>query len=259
MSVAIITGASSGIGAEFARQIYAAGGVEELWLIARRGERMRALADEIGCPAKIIEADLCTDHGLESVRTALAESSPRVGYLVNAAGFGDLGTYDELDETAVRRMIDLNIKALVIITNMVIPYMERGGRIIELGSASAFMPLPAFNVYASSKAFVLNYTKALNYEIKKHGIRATCFCPIWVETEFIGKAARGDRTEPKKFTPLLNCKRAVRGCMRASRRGRAVYVTNWYAKLEHLLAKLLPTAFLSRIWVGMLNRDISKE
>ena len=259
MSIAIITGASSGIGAEFARQIYATGAVDELWLVARRGERMRALAEEIGCPAKIIEADLCTGDGIEAVRTALEECESTVGYLVNAAGFGDLGTYDELEEIEVRRMIELNITALVLITNMVIPYMERGGRIIELGSASAFMPLPAFNVYASSKAFVLNYTKALNYEIRKHGIRATCFCPIWVATEFIGKAARADRTEPKKFKPLLDCKRAVRGCMRASKRGKAVYVTNWYARLEHLLSKLLPTAVLSRIWVGMLNRDISKE
>lgn len=259
MSVAIITGASSGIGAEFARQIYSSGDVDELWLIARRKERMEALGEELGAKYKVIEADLCTEAGIEAVRTALLESVPSVRYLVSAAGFGDLGTYDELEEAQVRRMIDLNITALVLITNMVIPYMERGGRIIELGSASAFTPLPAFNVYASTKSFVLHYTRALNYEIKKNGIRATCFCPIWVDTEFIGKAARHDRTEPKRYWPLLNCERAVRGCLKAARRGRALYVTNWYARLQHLLSKIAPSALGSRIWVGMLNKDITKE
>ena len=259
MSIAIITGASSGIGAEFARQIYAGGGVDELWLVARRRERMEALGEEIGARVKIIEADLCTAEGIDAVRAALLSEKPKVKYLVSAAGFGDFGTYSEIDEVSVSRMIDLNAKALVLITNMVIPYMERGGRIIELGSASAFSVLPAFNVYASTKAFVLSYTRALNYEIKKDGLRATCFCPIWVNTEFIGKASRGDRTEPKKYWPLLDCKRAVAGCLKAAKRGRALYVTNWYARLMHLLSKIAPSALTSRVWVGMLNRDITKE
>ncbi len=259
MSIAIITGASSGIGAEFARQIYACGEVDELWLIARRRERMEALGAEIGARVKIIEADLCTTEGIGAVRAALDEGSPSVKYLVSAAGFGDFGTYAEIDEADVARMIDLNAKALVLITNMVIPHMERGGRIIELGSASAFAALPAFNVYASTKSFVLHYTRALNYEIKKDGICATCFCPIWVDTEFIGKAARGERTEPKKYWPLLDCKRAVAGCLRAARRGRVLYTTNWYARLMHLLSKIAPAALASRVWVGMLNKDITKE
>ena len=167
MSIAIITGASSGIGAEFARQIYALGGVDELWLVARRRERMEALGEQIGARVKIIEADLCTTEGIDAVREALLLRKPSVTYLVSAAGFGDFGTYDEIDEVDVARMIDLNVKALVLITNMVIPYMERGGRIIELGSASAFSVLPAFNVYASTKAFVLHYTQEVYHLVTK--------------------------------------------------------------------------------------------
>lgn len=256
MGIAIITGASSGIGAQFARELRRTEGIDEFWLVARREERMRALGEELGTRVKIIEADLTTEEGVSALRLALEDEKPTVGYLVNAAGFGSFGTYGEVEEREVASMIDLNVKALVLITHMVIPYMERGGRIIELGSASAFTPLPAFNVYASTKAFVVHYTKALNFELREKGIRATCFCPGWVKTEFIDKATTGERTEPKGFSPLLDCERVVRGCVKAARRGRAMYVVGLYTKLQHLLYKLLPSSLLSRIWCGMLNRRL---
>ena len=257
MAIAIITGASSGIGEEFARQLKMTEGIEEFWFVARRRERMEELAGRLGVKARIITADLTSAEGVNSVRDALVEEKPEVKYLVNAAGFGNFGTFEELPESDVVRMIDLNVKALVLITHMTVPYMVRGGRIIELGSGSCFTPLPAFNVYASSKSFVLHYTKALNYEIKKYGIRATCFCPGWVETEFLGKAtARDGITAPKAMKPLLTCEKVVKKCIRSARRGRVMCVTNWYTKLQHLLFKLLPDCLLTKTWVGMLNREI---
>lgn len=129
--------------------------------------------------------------------------------------------------------------------------MPRGGRIIQLGSASCFTPLPNFNVYASSKAFVLHYTKALNYELKKYGIRATCFCPGWVDTDFLPLSKTVEGARAPKMKPLLRADRVVRGCLRAVRRGRAMYVTNWYTKLQHLLFKILPDGILTRAWLGM--------
>lgn len=256
MGIAIITGASSGIGAQFARELKKSLGINEFWFIARREEKMRELAEELDVKAKIIEADLASDKGIDTVRAALEEEKPIVSYLVNAAGFGNFGTFAELPEREAASMIDLNCKALVLITHMVIPYMERGGRIIEMGSGSCFTPLPAFNVYAASKSFVLHYTKALNYEIHSLGLRATCFCPGWVKTEFIGKATMGERTEPKKFSPLLDCEHVVRGCVKAARRGKAMYVVGMFTKFQHLLFKLLPDCILSRLWCGMLNKKI---
>ena len=257
MSIAIITGASSGIGEEFAKQLHATEGIDEFWFIARRSERMEALRNRLGVKARIITADLTTDAGIETVRAALAEEKPQVKYLVNAAGFGNFGTFEEIPESDVVKMIDLNVKALVLITHITIPYMVKGGRIIELGSGSCFTPLPAFNVYASSKAFVLHYTKALNFEIRKYGLRATCFCPGWVETEFLGKAtAKSDVTMPKSMKPLLSCERVVKKCVKASRRGKTMCVTNWYTKLQHMLFKLTPDSLLSRTWLGMLTKKI---
>ena len=138
MSIAIITGASSGIGAAFAKGY--AGRVDELWLIARREERMVELGEKLGVKYRVIAADLCTREGIESLRSALESEKPKVKYLVNAAGFGDFGGFDEINEKKVEMMIDLNVKALVLITHMTIPYMEKGGRIIQMVAAPALPP-----------------------------------------------------------------------------------------------------------------------
>ena len=260
MSIAIITGASSGMGAEFARQLKLQWGVENFWLVARREDKMRALAEELSVNAKIISADLTADEGIEKLRAELESEKPKVKYLINSAGFGNFGSFDQLPESEISDMIDLNVKALVLITHMVIPYMERGGRIVELGSGSCFTPLPYFNIYASSKAFVLHYTKGLNHEIKKYGLRATCFCPGWVETEFLGKATdRRAATMPRSMSPMLGCRDVVSRCVRRLGRGPTMYVTNWYTKLQHLLFKLVPDPILTKLWLGMLKHPTDGE
>ena len=254
MSVAIITGASGGIGSEFARQLNKLGLIDEFWFVARSEDKMNKLADELGVKAKIIGADLTSEDGVNKVREALETEKPEVKFLINASGFGNFGAFDELTEKEVVEMIDLNVKALVLLTHMTVPYIERGGRIIELGSGSCFAPLPYFNIYSSSKVFVLHYTKSLNYELKKYGVRATCFCPGWVDTEFLGKSKASGNTHPKTMKPLLSAQSVVRGCIKASVKGRAMYVTNWYTKLQHLLFKILPDFILTKLWLGMLVR-----
>lgn len=256
MSLAIITGASSGIGREFAFQLKELCGIDEFWLIARNVERLEKLRDELGCKCRIMSLDLSCDGGIEEYRRALEEEKPQVDYLVCAAGFGVFGSFDILSEDTVCDMIDLNVKAVVRMTHMTVPYIRRGGRIIELGSGSCFTPLPHFNIYSSSKVFVLHYTKSLNYELKPYGIRATCFCPGWVDTAFLPKSldAPGAMV-PKSMKPLLSCRKVVRGCVKAAKRGKAMYVTNWYTRLQHLLFKLLPDPILTKMWLGMLKKN----
>lgn len=254
MSVAIITGASSGIGAELARGLVSRG-VDEFWLVARRKDRLDALGEELGVKYKSIVADLSEKSGIEAVRAALESEKPQVKYLINAAGFGDFGAFDQLPESEIEKMIDVNVKALVLITHMTVPYMERGGRIVQMGSGSCFTPLPYFNVYSSGKVFVLHYTKSLNHELKKYGVRATCFCPGWVETEFLGKAGAYNATRPREsaMKPRLSCESVVAGCLKAMDKGKAMYVTNWYTKLQHLLFKIVPDPILTKLWLGMLE------
>jgi short-subunit dehydrogenase len=214
----------------------------------------------ISVKAKIITADLGKEEGIKAVKDALTEQKPQVKLLINAAGFGNFGTFEEISLGDAAAMIDVNCKATVLITHMTVPYMERGGRIINLGSGSCFTPLPAFNVYASSKSFVLHYTKALNFEIKKFGLRATCFCPGWVETEFLGKSTADSAvTRPKAMKPMLKCSDVVAKCIKASCRGKTLCVTNWYTKLQHLMFKALPDVLLTKTWMGMLTKPEAEE
>ena len=254
MKLAIITGASSGIGREFALQLYERGDADYFWLIARRASRLEKLKEELGGKALVIPCDLTSEEGILSIKQALEENKPEVKYLVNASGFGKFGYYDEMGDKEVCDMIDLNVKALVRITHMTIPYMTRGSHIIQLASGSCFTPLPAFNVYASSKSFVLHYTKALKYEVRHLGITATAFCPGWVNTEFFSVAERDECTQPKQKKPLLNCTRVVRKAIKDANRGKVMSVTNWYTKLQHVLFKILPDGILTRTWIKMLNK-----
>lgn len=261
MPLAIITGASSGIGRGFAIQLRERG-YDELWLVARRRERLEELASELGCKCEIIVADLSENAGVEKVGELLNIRRPEVDMLVSAAGFGDFGAQDELTDEEAARVIDVNAKALVRITNMTVPYMKRGGRIIELASASAFTPLPYFAVYAASKAFVLHYSKALYYELRPKGISVTAVCPGWVKTEFIDKATDSEgKTRPRRtaLKPLLDCQAVVRRSLKAAEKRKKLLVIGKFYKMQHLLYKILPDGILSRGWLLMFDKSVLKK
>lgn len=182
--VALITGASSGLGREFAHQLDQRQVADELWLVARNRETLAELAEELDTPARAIPADLTQPEALTSLRQLLDSEAPHVTFLVNAAGFGKFGDWRTISDADVDAMIDLNCRALVDITRACLHHMGRGGRIIQVASAAGFAPLPHMNVYAASKAFVLRYTRALRWELHGTGITATALCPTWVKTGF---------------------------------------------------------------------------
>ncbi len=254
MSVALITGASSGIGMEFAQQLAQAQEVDEFWLVARRKDRLEALAASLPVPCRVIVADLACEDGINALKTALDTEKPSVKWLICAAGFGLFGDYAQVPEKQVIGMIDVNVKALVRVTYMTIPYMPAGGHILEMGSGSCFTPLPNFNVYASSKAFVLHFGKALRYEVKKQQLTVTVFCPGWVDTEFLGLALPDGVNGPKSMKPLLKVEPIVKKAIRACRRGRVMCVTNWYTKMQHVLFKILPDCILTKLWLKMQRK-----
>ncbi len=251
VGIALITGASAGIGMEFARQLAAAGEVEGFWLVARREERLKALAEELSCPCTLIAADLSTEEGLSTLKAALEEQKPAISWCIPAAGYGLFGDFTQVPEKDVVGMVDLNVKAAVLTTYMTIPYMPAGGHIVELGSGSCFTPLPNFNIYASSKAFIMHFSKALRFEVKSRGLSVTVFCPGWVATEFLGKALPDGVNGPKEMKPLLLVEPVVRRAIRAARKGRFFCVTNWYTKAQQLVSKLLPDVILTKTWLTM--------
>jgi short-subunit dehydrogenase len=253
MAIAIITGASSGIGHRFAQEIQKTGNVDGYLLIARRRERLAALAAELP-NATVLEADLATEAGIAAVRAWLEENKPQVRYLINAAGYGVFGDYSQVSEGDTVGMIDLNVKATVLLSHMVIPYMVKGANLLEVGSASVFTPLPGFNVYASTKAFVYHYAQALAYEVRARGIYVTVFCPGWVKTEFFDRAENERSVGPRKKKPLLTVEYAVSCAMRAMKKGKILCTCNWFTKMQHLFSKILPNCIPIAIWRGMLKK-----
>lgn len=191
VGAAIITGASEGIGAELAR-IFAEKG-HDLVLVARRRERLEALADEIVAAGRarplVVALDLARPESVGQLADALAAASVAPAYLVNNAGYGTVGTFANADLEPQLGMIDLNIRALTALTHRFLPEIAaaRGG-ILNVASIAAFAPGPGMAVYYASKAFVLSFTEALAEEVAKQGVRATALCPGPVVTGFQARA-----------------------------------------------------------------------
>lgn len=254
MAIAIITGASSGLGKDFATQISALQNVDELWLIARRKQRLEDLASAISKPCRVFSVDLASEDGLKEYKNILQENKPQVNYLVNAAGFGKYGSYKVVDTEIAFKMIDLNVKALLFITQETLPYMGKGSHIIQMGSASTYHPLPNLNVYASTKSFVRHYSYALAYELADRGISVTTVCPGWVKTEFFDNA-NIDSTSDKSFThPMVLSSDVVKKAIRDANRGKKLSQYAAFNRLHSALARVLPRGFMIALWNNMQKR-----
>jgi len=181
--VALITGASAGLGVEFARQLSARG--HRLVLIARRKERLESLAKELG-NARAVAIDLSKANAALKLMADLKDAGEEVEILVNNAGFGLIGAFAELDAKRQRQMIDLNVGTLTDLCRAVAPQMmkRKSGGILNVASTAAFQPGPRMAVYFATKAFVLSLSEALHEELKPHGVRVTCLCPGPTHTEF---------------------------------------------------------------------------
>ncbi|MCD8199901.1 MAG: SDR family NAD(P)-dependent oxidoreductase, partial [Coriobacteriaceae bacterium] len=179
--IAMITGASGGMGEVFAEHIdREEKGIDEIWLIARRKDRLEEVAARLKHPTRVLPTDLCNEEDLSALEATLAESNVRVGLFVHCAGFGKIGTYETISRADTERMIDLDCKFAVSVTLIALPFMRAGDRIVELCSASSFFALPHLATYAASKNFLLSYTQALRMELLPRGIVVTAVCPWWV-------------------------------------------------------------------------------
>ena len=183
MSIAIVTGASSGIGTELVRQLESyTDNVDEIWAIARRENLLEELKSKTKLKVKPIPLDLTDLKSLDTLSQMLNEAKSEVSVLINCAGYGKFGSYADIENSEALGMIDLNCRALVGVTNVALPFMKSGSKILQVCSISSFQPLPLMSVYAASKVFVLNYSRALWKELRPRGITVTTLCPGWVDT-----------------------------------------------------------------------------
>lgn len=249
MRTGIITGASSGMGREFVLQVAARGDLDEIWVIARRAERLEQLKEEVSVPLFVLPLDLTRAESFETYRKTLEERRPQVTLLINASGFGKFGRYDQIPLQDSLDMIDLNCRALVHITQLTLPYLEKGAHVIQIDSLSAFQPVPYLGVYGATKAFVLSYSRSLNAELAPREIHMMAFCPGWVKTEFFDRAEQTSKTAVTYFNQLFTAREVVACALRDSARGRDVCVPGFRIKLQVLLTKLLPHRLVMKIWL----------
>lgn len=245
MKIAVITGASAGLGREFLRALpdYFPE-IEEYWLISRSREKLEAAAEECAVKTKIFPLDLTLDESYGRLRREYDMLRPEIALLINNSGCGCLGNVGEGELERQTAMIDLNQKGLVAATHLSLPYMTRGSRIINVSSIASFCPNPRMSVYSSTKAFVTAFSVSVGEELKPRGISVTAVCPGPMDTDFI--TAGGIKGNSKTFDILPYCDPAAvaRGTLKASRRGRSVYTPKPFYKLYRFIAKLLPVKLM---------------
>ena len=250
MNIAIITGASSGLGTEFVRaaaERYRM--LEEIWVIARRTERLQKLAEEIPeAHIRPLPLDLTDKEDLAALKGLLELEKPVVQMLINNAGCYSGGLFDETESDALQRMIDLNITALTAVSKICCPYMKEKSFEVMTASISSFSPGPAFAVYNATKAYVAYLGRALHMERKKKGINVLTLCPGRMDTElFLGETINADRL------PALNVSRVAKKTLRKAEAGKSVYTPGWFYKGYRLICKIVPRQVLMKISGGFVN------
>ena len=249
MKIAIVTGASSGMGREFVLQLKDYVQVDEVWAIARRTEALQKLEQECGLKVRPISLNLCDMESFTAVEQLLAQEKPDVKLLVNAAGFGKFGAYHKVSLADDARMVDLNCKALLLMTRLVIPYMAPGSHILQLDSLSAFQPVPNITTYGATKAFVLSYSRAMNRELRSAGIRMMTMNPGWVKTEFFRHAFQTNDGEVQYFDRLYEAKDVVAtGLKDLYKTKKDCSIHGFPVKFQVFLVKLVPHRFVMDIW-----------
>ena len=246
MKIAIVTGASAGLGREIVRQIEAVfPEIEQYWLIARRQNRLKELAASLPeGRAECLPLDLCDPMSFITLQEKLAAEQPEVALLVNNAGCGYLGSIGEVETSTQTRMIDLNLRALTAVTNITVPFMVPGSRILNVSSIAAFCPTPRMTVYSASKSYVSAFTIGLAEELKPKGITATAVCPAPMQTEFLDAGRIAGNSRMFETLPYCDQVQVAGGALRAARAGRTIYTPKLFYKFYRLLAKVTPVKLM---------------
>ena len=250
MRVAVVTGASSGIGRELSLLLSKEAGVEEIWLVARRAERLTALGETLPVKSRIFPLDVNTPDAAKQVANALSESNAEVVYAVLAAGAGVIGDLMKVPLEEQTAIIDLNCRSQVCFLYSLVPFMKKGARVIGIASAAAFCPQPGFSVYAATKSFYLSFLRGVRTELRPYGISVTAVCPGPAKTEFFDIAEKHAKMSAFKKSFFTTPEKVARVALRAAKHNRAVATPTLIMKLFRVLAKILPHGLLCAIMGG---------
>lgn len=254
MDIAVITGASSGIGKEFAKKLISQQNFDEVWLIARRKEKLENLAAELNVPCRILSLDLTKQEALDQYEAILKELNPTISVLVNASGYGKFEAFRNIPLVEQLEMIDLNDKALVAMTYISLPYLKKGSEVYQMGSLSSFQPVPYIAVYGATKAFVLSFTRAVNAEIKKTGIKMMAVSPGWVKTEFFDHAVTDDSVIVY-YNKFFTAEQVVKRALKDMKKGKDVSIVGPSIRTQVFFTKILPHKLVMKIWLKQQKKN----
>ena len=246
---ALITGASSGLGADFARHLAACGC--QLVLVARRAERLRELQVEISTrykvPVEYVAMDLVETNAPQRLYDQLNSMGRTIDVLINNAGQGLYGEFTAVPWASLHQMLELDVVALTQLTYLFVADMvkRKNGYILLVASTGAFQPTPTYAVYSAAKSYVLSLGEALHYELRRTGVKCTVLCPGVTRTEFFEVA--NQRLTPYQRVTMMESATVVRIGIEAMLRGRSSVVSGWFNALFAWLTRLLPRQILARL------------
>lgn len=247
--IAIVTGATGGIGERFVKQICLMDDIDEVWAVGRNKDKLGLLSAK---NQKIvpISADLASD-GVEVLSGLISEKSPDIRILVNNAGTGYMGPFEKMETGQVRDICRLNCSVPSELISLSLPYMHEGARILNISSASSFQPNPYLAMYSASKVYLKNFSRAINAELKSRKITATAVCPGWVDTGMLPRTKDGKEI---KYAGMIDPETVVIKALKDSAKGRDMSVPGAFAKYFRIYSKITPTNIVMSQW----SRSIRK-
>lgn len=248
MNIAVITGASAGLGLEYAKAVYETrADLDEIWVIARREDRLQELQTQLGSTVIPVAFDITDPQAVENYVNLLKEKNATVKLLINNAGFGKLNNFEDISTQENARMVRLNCEALTVMTSVTLPFMNEHSEIINSCSIASFAPNTRMAVYSSTKAYVMSLSRALRLELKPRKINVLAVCPGPMDTEFLG-IANIEKGVSHTFDtlPRVNPRTMAVKSLAASRKGRAVYTNLLFYKFFRVLAKVLPHSIVMK-------------
>lgn len=254
-NIAIVTGASSGIGKEFFLSLKEkTQNLDEIWVIARNEEKLKSLQEFTQTPLRVFPLDLSDASAVKTLEKAFEEEKPAIQYLICASGFGSFRAIQDDTNEVLQNMVDLNCRSIVGVTRAAYPYIAKGGLVMLIASVAAFQPIPYIATYAASKAFVLSYGRALNKELRKsNGARCICICPFWTKTAFFDRAITktDEKTVVKKYAVMYEPQQIVaRAWKDVKKKNCDVSICGAYAKGQAWLVKALPHKAVMSVWLN---------
>lgn len=248
MNIAVITGASSGLGAEFLDAVAEKyPDLDAYWIIARRTERLEALAKK-HLPKTIVPvtADLSDEKSYAMIAEKLKKTQANIKVLINNAGYERSGAFSSMQDGDILNMISVNIKGMTMVQRICLPYMHAGSFSVIVCSVSAFAPVPNQTVYAASKKYVYYFGKSLREELAGKKINVLLLCPGNMDTEMNPRRS-GAQDRNGNGLPFLNMEKLARRSLKLAENGASVYTPGLFYKCYRIAAKILPSAWMLKI------------